>query len=237
MKKILLIGDSLTQRGFDGSAGWTSLLANEYIRRCDIVNRGMSGYNSEWVRHILPHILNDMALFKEDKMLFICVFLGANDAVLDGERQHVPIDRYLENMKWIIEEIKRKFPQVPVILISPPPCLVEDWREHRRQQNRKCDRTEEQTANYARGLVELARELHLPVVNLIQQFQNISNEDLNTYFCDGLHFTAKGNRFLFDALIDVLKTELPECLPQSLPFYFPTHDQVDIDNLETSLQP
>ncbi len=45
---IVLFGDSITQQGFglNGHVGWASLLANDYIRRADVLNRGFSGYNA-----------------------------------------------------------------------------------------------------------------------------------------------------------------------------------------------
>ena len=45
-EQILLVGDSLTQRGFDSKKGWVSKLASTYARRADVINRGYSGYNT-----------------------------------------------------------------------------------------------------------------------------------------------------------------------------------------------
>lgn len=46
--KILLLGDSITQWAFR-PGGWGNLLAQHYMRRADVVNRGFSGYNSSWI--------------------------------------------------------------------------------------------------------------------------------------------------------------------------------------------
>lgn len=52
--KILLFGDSLTEYGVDPEiSGWVSSLTSHYYRRADIVVRGYSGYNSQWVYHLL----------------------------------------------------------------------------------------------------------------------------------------------------------------------------------------
>jgi lysophospholipase L1-like esterase len=46
-RKILLIGDSITQQSFSTTyRGWGGALANWYCRTADVVNRGYSGYNS-----------------------------------------------------------------------------------------------------------------------------------------------------------------------------------------------
>ncbi len=52
--KFILFGDSITQRGFDN--GWVASLANHYIRKADVFNRGFSGYNTRWAKHLLPTV-------------------------------------------------------------------------------------------------------------------------------------------------------------------------------------
>lgn len=44
-RKIVLFGDSLTQYSFD-SKGWGAIIANHYQRKCDVFNRGYSGYTT-----------------------------------------------------------------------------------------------------------------------------------------------------------------------------------------------
>jgi hypothetical protein len=57
MKKILVLGDSLTQRGFDVvHRGWLAQLANAYSGRYEIVSRGFSG---KFHLHIVPKLLPD----------------------------------------------------------------------------------------------------------------------------------------------------------------------------------
>lgn len=55
--KIYLIGDSNTQFGFS-DGGFASQLADRYIRKCDVINRGFNGYTSEYLRHMLPRLLS-----------------------------------------------------------------------------------------------------------------------------------------------------------------------------------
>ena len=51
---VLVVGDSLVQRGFETS-GWVASLARAYARVADVVNRGYSGYNTRWVRELMTH--------------------------------------------------------------------------------------------------------------------------------------------------------------------------------------
>jgi lysophospholipase L1-like esterase len=112
---IVLFGDSITQQGFghEGRVGWASLLAADYSRRADVLNRGFSGYNTEMAVDLLPSIFGSPAPplknnNNDDKngILFCTVFFGANDAALKGERQHVPIQDYANNLATIVDTIR-----------------------------------------------------------------------------------------------------------------------------------
>lgn len=71
-------------------------------RRCDVLNRGFSGYNTRWCKVLLPAVL-DEKLAKETVVLVI--FLGANDSnwFEKNPRQHVPLDEYKLNLKEMVE--------------------------------------------------------------------------------------------------------------------------------------
>lgn len=48
-KLAVTFGDSITQMGFDVAImGWVASLAFRYSRRMDVINRGLSGYNTRW---------------------------------------------------------------------------------------------------------------------------------------------------------------------------------------------
>jgi isoamyl acetate esterase len=144
---VLLLGDSLTQEGF-GPGGWASRLTGAYTRRADVLNRGYSGYNTTMYLDILPRILGSTK--DEDSndgesalrgtsgavdVLFCTVFLGANDAALPGEPQHVPIDQYRQNLQRIVQDVRRatsttptgsmddsmRANAFPIVLCAPPP--------------------------------------------------------------------------------------------------------------------
>jgi len=112
---ILLFGDSITQQGFglagtDGTtAGWASLLARDYARRADVLNRGYSGYNTDHALQVLPSIVGDDPSSQRTTttdVLFATVFFGANDAALPGETQRVPKERYGRNLTAIVEHMR-----------------------------------------------------------------------------------------------------------------------------------
>lgn len=44
---FMLFGDSITQLGWQANT-FAQRLACAYVRKIDIINRGLSGYNTEW---------------------------------------------------------------------------------------------------------------------------------------------------------------------------------------------
>lgn len=60
---------------------------------------------------------------------------GANDAVLPGRPQHVPLDRYKSNLSKLVATVKNPSspyysPDTRLILITPPPIIPASWRAH-----------------------------------------------------------------------------------------------------------
>jgi len=123
---IVLFGDSLTQFSFGDAAvtrfGWGSLLAGAYQRTADVLNRGFSGYNTRFAMDLVPKIFGSGET--KPQYLFVTVFLGANDAAIAGERQHIPVEEYGENLAEIIKRIRganEGSPDFPIIVMTPPP--------------------------------------------------------------------------------------------------------------------
>ena len=79
-------------------------MADSYSRKVDVINRGLSGYNTRKVLAVLPRILDQ---FAGGSLLFATCLLGTNDSVpdadtgflqLSGKRSahcsHVPLAEY-----------------------------------------------------------------------------------------------------------------------------------------------
>ena len=92
-------------------------IADALQRKCDIVNRGMSGYNSNFLRMILPQILEE---FNPDFICGIVIMLGTNDSAAN-ENQNVPLDKYKENLSYIVDHVLKfsKLKNEKIIVISP----------------------------------------------------------------------------------------------------------------------
>jgi len=107
---------------------------------------------------------------------------GANDAVLEGEAQHVPLDRYKDNLHRLVDivsspESDYHSPDTKVILINAPPIISDKWHAHCRQ-NRiargeaapdKPNRDPAQVKLYADACIDVARAAGVPCVDIYNQ--------------------------------------------------------------------
>lgn len=56
---ILTFGDSITQYGNNPELkGWTAGVAHWFERRADVINRGLSGYNTRWAKLTLEQLVH-----------------------------------------------------------------------------------------------------------------------------------------------------------------------------------
>ncbi|KAL2773558.1 isoamyl acetate-hydrolyzing esterase 1-like protein isoform a precursor, partial [Daubentonia madagascariensis] len=62
--------------------GWGASLADKLVRKCDVLNRGFSGYNTRWAKIILPRLIRKGNSL--DNPVAVTIFFGANDSALKG---------------------------------------------------------------------------------------------------------------------------------------------------------
>ena len=221
---ILLFGDSLTQESFS-PGGWGARVANHFQRRADVVNRGFSGYNTEWAKIILPELLTS----KPD---LVTVFFGANDAALPepSTLQHVSLPSFKSNMGEIIARLNSAGSEnSSIVLITPPPLLEDLWVLECREKGRPMDRSNEVTKQYAETVLQLGRETGITTVDVYDALSKEQN--LVQFLSDGLHFTPEGNQFLADLVIPVLETKLAHVQP-----VFPEWKVVNAERPKESFQ-
>jgi len=242
-RTLLLFGDSITEHGWRVDIrGWAAQLAEHYRRRADVINRGMSGYNTRWAKACLVRdkgddfSTNDERDDEDDVRVVIparvdwaVIFFGANDAALPGgssERQAVPLQEYTENIKEFVREFRRRG-ATQVVVLSPPPidhaqrqaCAQEKYGEA----GAADDRTDEHTQKYAAAAEVAAKEESATFVNIFEKFHQIADElyggNVGALLSDGLHLNANGN--------DVVASELRRVLdqPEQCPLDFPLHNK------------
>ncbi|KAK4479340.1 hypothetical protein RD792_014852 [Penstemon davidsonii] len=207
--QIVFFGDAITQQSF-ASGGWGAAIADSYSRKADVVLRGYSGYNTRWALFLLNRLF---PLGSGTPPVAVTIFFGANDAALiggTGERQHVPIEEYKDNLRKIVQHIKNNSPDTLIVLITPPPSDLQGRREHARslygdKASTVPDRTNEESGLYAEQCVSLGQRT-----------------------CDGLHLTPQGNAVVSEAVDKVFD----EAGLSALPYDFPPHADIDAENPE-----
>ncbi|XP_009867744.1 PREDICTED: isoamyl acetate-hydrolyzing esterase 1 homolog, partial [Apaloderma vittatum] len=108
--------------------GWGAALAERLVRKCDVVNRGFSGYNTRWAKLILPRLIPKST--SADSTVAVTIFFGANDSALKdlNPKQHVPLEEYAMNLKSMIQYLKSvDIAEDRIILITPPPLEESAW--------------------------------------------------------------------------------------------------------------
>lgn len=106
-KKFILLGDSNTQFAFGNEGRWGSMLADMLQRKCDVINRGLSGYSSRHVRSMMPTLMDE---FEASNVCAMTLMFGSNDSVLpENKIQHCPLDEYGDNLRAIIDYVINDF--------------------------------------------------------------------------------------------------------------------------------
>mmetsp|Transcript_34149 Transcript_34149/g.72765 ORF Transcript_34149/g.72765 Transcript_34149/m.72765 type:complete len:271 (-) Transcript_34149:73-885(-) len=227
--KIILFGDSITQESLSES-GWGSYISNRYQRRADVLNRGFGGYNTGWFLKFAATDEGRADLFEHEGVRLVTIFFGANDAsdpVLN-ERHHVPLGRYMSNLREIASLARSNFgPSVGIILISPPPVCHDGRLRYQKERYKdsatgELERTLELSGKYAAGAGEVAKELGLHFIDLWTTMQFTPSggerEGWRDFLSDGLHLSALGSKFVAESLMGLIDRVLPGLSVKPCPY-------------------
>ncbi|XP_076459429.1 isoamyl acetate-hydrolyzing esterase 1 homolog [Babylonia areolata] len=228
--KVILLGDSLTQFSFSSDGCWGALVADHLQRKCDVINRGFSGYNARWCGHMLPQLVSkDLA----KNTAAVTIFLGANDAnnFETNPRQHVPLVEFQQTLTDMVEHLMSVgVSRDKIILISPPSFNAEAWKIECIKKGKDVTKTNETTGEYAKAVMAVAKECGTKQVDLFSNMMKA--QEWKSMLNDGLHLSPSGSQLLFNLLLPILDE-----LTSTLPTMYPLWDEVDLDNLDTSLVP
>ncbi|KAH7643863.1 isoamyl acetate-hydrolyzing esterase [Dermatophagoides farinae] len=240
--KIILFGDSHTQRSFDPNNGcWGALLANKFQRVCDIIPRGFSGYNTRWCRIIMPKIFQQ---FKAEEIACVTILLGSNDSVPVSSvtGQHVPVDEYRTNMVAMINFLTSiGIDKNKIILIAPPNMHQDSFKRWSIEQNRPIipETWEKDLVKYVDACRSIATEMNLSLLDLYTVFMAVKNDN-DKLFNDGLHLSRDGGQLLYDNLLPLIMERVVRITGK--PFtdqsmQYPYWRDVNTDDPEKSLHP
>ncbi|XP_049597439.1 isoamyl acetate-hydrolyzing esterase 1 homolog [Syngnathus scovelli] len=214
--QVVLFGDSITQGSFQVN-GWGAGIADKLARKCDVINRGFSGYNSRWGRIVLPRILYQD---KSENIAAVTVFFGANDCSQQDKnpQQHVPLDEYSKNLKAMSSYLTEVgVPAGKVIFITPAPINEAAWEKECKLKGCPLNRLNSVAGEYAQACVQAASQCGVDVLDLWTLMQK-DGQDFTVYLSDGLHLSAKGNQFVMQHLWELLESKVAH-LPLMLPYW------------------
>lgn len=241
--KILLFGDSLTELSSDVlslSFALTPALQHHYFRKLSVVPRGYGGYSSEHLRHVLaPTIRAETAAGEKIKLLVLEV--GTNDAAED-EMQFVEVERYRENLQFMIETARSEgVENVAVVGLGP---VDEDQLET------PADKSTTRNLQYADAAKDVSKKCAVPFVDLWHAFllstgwqegqpipgqRGSKGTQLQSLLTDGVHFSGKGYRIWYDALLKTIRDSFPSLRTEALPAILPHIFDVDRSILPDTL--
>lgn len=205
------IGDSLTQDGSNpANGGWIARLQQERIRAVDVVNRGLSGYNTRWfIELALPVFEQELAAQFAPSL--VTLWLGANDAaLLSGAEayQHVPLDTFRANLALIVRSLAARLAPHGKLLVITPGAVIDDARLAHSASGTDLDRCDATAGEYARVCVEVAKSEGVAVLDMHSRLHAAFPEEAAraALFADGLHFTPRGNEVVAQEVAAAIET-------------------------------
>ncbi|KAH7102210.1 GDSL Lipase/Acylhydrolase [Auriculariales sp. MPI-PUGE-AT-0066] len=245
---IVLFGDSITQGGWE-AGGFAQRLAYVYARKLDVINRGLSGYNSEWGLPVFEQIVPKKAEqphVPTMRMLFI--WFGANDACLEQSPQYVPLPKFRDNLRKFVGILRLESSEyyhpkelTKIFLISPPPVdeAARTADLAKRDPPLAPDREFDNTKRYAEAVKEVGLELEVPVIDAwtgIWEAAEQNVENLKNFLPDGLHLNTTSYEIVYDLIIKSITENYPELHYSNLKMVFPPWSEIDWEDPKPTLQ-
>lgn len=246
--KLILFGDSITQFSNSSSNEFSlqAALQEWYIRKLDIINRGFSGYNSDHATIILPKILEAEKAASSDNIKIITIFFGTNDAV--SGIQHVPLERYHLNICELIN-VSISYGVKPIV-IGPALHDTKLTKITRKSQGKdfSADITNNaQNKKYSDSARQAAEKYHVPFIDLWELFRQAGGwkeDELMSassisigkeFLVDGVHFSSKSYKILYNNIVDTVSKTYPELSPQNMPMNLAYWMDIDPENIHDTI--
>ncbi|KAH9857692.1 SGNH hydrolase [Lenzites betulinus] len=234
---IVLLGDSLTEFA-NSPEGMATKLTDAYMRKLDVVNRGFSGYNTDWIIPVFEQIWPKQHEQQHHPTArLLVVWFGANDASLPLIKQHVPLERYEANLAWFVHTLRSPesayySPKTHLVFMTAPPVQPSRWAAFLAQAFDRpavLDRTLELSKVYAEAAKKVGEREGVPVVDIWSKIWEAAGETedgLTPFLADGLHLTGKGYDVVYDALTTTIKEKIPELHYEKLQPTYPLWDNI-----------
>lgn len=225
--RIYLLGDTLTQSAFRMCA-WGQIIAENYSRRCDVVARGLSGYNTRAWRHALPLVLGPEDAACAAAVVFM---LGTSDSAepRDPERSHVPLEEYAENLERMLDYMKGcGVSEDKVILVTPPPIDEQLWLANIKRQGKDTHRTLASVTKYANECANVGSRTGIRVVDAHSEF--LKDAHWSRLLSDGINLSPAGSHKLTTLLLPAIKAVVGDA-PKLFPNFSDLHPDKPEDGI------
>ncbi|KAF9246130.1 SGNH hydrolase-type esterase domain-containing protein [Melanogaster broomeanus] len=228
---VMLLGDSLTEASVP--SGIVQRLASVYTRKLDVINRGFSGYQTDWAIPVFEQIFaKQHEQLHCPKVQLLTIWYGANDAAPFPSPQHVPQDRFKANLIHLVDMVKSPTsayysPHTRVILITPPPVNTHQWP----------GRVFEQTKLYAETVKEVGEQVSIPVADVWSEIWEAAGRDERScerFLSDGLHLNAEGYEIIFNSIMKIVAEKYPEIHYEKLQTVFVPWSEVNVEDPRSS---
>ncbi|KAF8892562.1 SGNH hydrolase-type esterase domain-containing protein [Infundibulicybe gibba] len=227
---IMLFGDSITQGGWaPDHNGMGQHLSHVYARKLDVLNRGLSGYNTDWAIPVFKQCLAESGTPNVPKVRLLVIWFGANDACIKPSPQHVPLTRFISNLKHMVNLVQSPkssyySPSTRIILITPPPVNTHQRKAdlQARPEPLELDRLFDTTKAYSEGCGTWPGKGSRRCRRVVELWYAAGEkeEGLAAYLEDGLHLNKDGYKIVTEALIATIKEKYPEVHYDNLEFVF-----------------
>jgi lysophospholipase L1-like esterase len=184
--KIVCFGDSITHGALVEGNGWVELL-DQKSDSIVTVNAGRNGRKTSDKFELLP------VLEKNKDADYFLLLLGVND-LKDGNDSLVTV--CVNNMRWMIAQVKEKIPVAKIILMAPCSINLKDMSE--------LNRSKKYNQNTAASLIkletcykELAEKEGIWFISLLH---TVSSKN----YVDGLHPNSEGHKEIADKIWEEL---------------------------------
>ena len=195
--RILFFGDSITDMARDRKygnliygygVGYVNLIASElrYIDpiKFDIINRGISGNR---IVDLYARVKSDVWNFEPD---VLSILIGVNDIWHEiGDSNGVDIERYEKMYRILLEDTKKRLPNLKIMLLEPFFLVGSATKEHLDEFSK--------VKEYAKVVKKLAKEFDCVFVPLQDKLEEGAKKfGAEYYLYDGVHPDVAGAKLI-----------------------------------------
>nr|XP_006824203.1 PREDICTED: isoamyl acetate-hydrolyzing esterase 1 homolog [Saccoglossus kowalevskii] len=161
----------------------------------------------------------------------LTLFFGTNDSVMEGYKQHVPLDDFKAKMKEMLQYLLSiGLANEKIVIITPPRVNETAWeKECKRHLGHPKNKTNEITSKYAEVCCHLGQAFHIDVLDLFNVMLREQNWE-RFLLSDGIHLSVDGAKLLHQHLLPIVLKKTSH-----LPTRFPLWRDVDDMHPENSL--